>query len=98
MKDNQHNYQFILVLSPKTEDKEREKTLTKIESWLQSNKADIAKKEHTGSKDLVYAIKGLRKGDFWMLDIKCLVPLNLKELNLLLNREVNVIRYLILKI
>lgn len=97
MKDNQHKYQFVLVLDSKIEDVEREKTLNKIETWLKSNKTEVVKKEHTGAKDLVYAIRGLRKGDFWILDIACEVPLKLKELNLLLNRETSVIRYLIIK-
>ena len=98
MKEKQHNYQIILVLNPKTEDKDKDKVLAKIESWLKDNKAKIAKKEHTGNKELVYEIAKSRKGDFWLLDVEGENPLKLNELNLFLNREVNVIRYLILKV
>ena len=97
MKANKQNYQAILVLNPKTEDKEKEKILTKVATWLETNKAEIAKKDHVGSKELVYDIAGNRKGDFWVLEIEGEVPLKLTELNLYLNREANVIRYLILK-
>lgn len=97
MKENLYKYQFILVFGSKIEDKDREKTLTKIESWLTANKSEIVNKEHVGSKDLVYDIKGVRKGDFWLLDVVCKIPLKLKELSLLINREVTVIRYLIIK-
>jgi len=98
MKGNLHNYQVILVLNPKTEDKDKDKVLAKVESWLGSNKAKIAKKEHTGGKELVYEIAKGRKGDFWVLDVEAEAPLKLNELNLYLNREVSVIRYLILKV
>jgi ribosomal protein S6 len=98
MKGSLQNYQVILVLNPKTEDKDKDKILAKVESWLGGNKAKIAKKEHTGNKELVYEIAKERKGDFWILDVEAELPLKLNELNLFLNREVNVIRYLILKV
>ena len=96
MKGSKYQYQIILVLNPKTEDKE--KVLTKAYSWLESNNAEISNKDHMGLKDLVYEIKDNNKGDFWVLNINCKEPLKIKEFNLLLDREVNVIRYLILKI
>jgi len=95
MKGNKYQYQIILVLSPKTEDKE--KVLAKAYSWLESNKVEISNKDHMGLKDLVYEIKDNNKGDFWVLDVDSKEPLKIKEFNLLLDREVNVIRYLILK-
>jgi ribosomal protein S6 len=98
MKDNLNKYQLILVLNTKSEDKDKDKVLAKVESWLGANKAKLAKKEHTGNKDLVYEIAKSRKGDFWILDVEAELPLKLNELNLFLNREVNVIRYLILKV
>jgi ribosomal protein S6 len=98
MKEKQQKYQVILVLNSKTEDKDKDKILVKVESWLTENKAKIAKKDHTGNKDLVYEINKSRKGDFWVLDVEAELPLKLNELNLFLNREINVIRYLILKI
>ena len=98
MKGNQHNYQIILVLNPKAEDKDKDKVLAKVESWLGVNKAKIAQKTHTGIKELVYEIAKNRKGDFWLLDTEAEMPLKLNEINLFLNREANVIRYLILKV
>ena len=97
MKDNTIKYQMVLVLAPKTEEKDREKILAKVESWLGDHTGKIAKKDHWGMKDLVYKIVGNTKGDFWILDVEATKPVKLNELNLFLNREVNVIRYLILK-
>jgi ribosomal protein S6 len=93
--NNIHKYQMVTVLNPKTEDKD--KALNKVSSWLENNKAEVTNKDHMGSKELVYKIKGQTKGDFWVFDIESAQPLKLKELNLLLNRETNIIRYLILK-
>lgn len=96
MKENKYQYQIILVLNPKTEDKE--KVLAKAYSWLESNNIEISNKDHMGLKDLVYEIKDNNKGDFWVLAVNSKEPLKIKEFNLLLDREINVIRYLILKI
>ena len=97
MKDNKHNYQFVLVVSPKAEDKDKEKIFKKIDTWLEDNSAKMDKKDHVGNKELVYEIAGFRKGDFWVCDVAGEKPIKLTDLNLFLNRETNVIRYLILK-
>lgn len=95
MKGNKNKYQMVMVLNPKTEDKE--KTLDKLYSWIESNESEITNKDHVGLKELAYEINGHNKGDFWVLDVESVQPLKLKEFNLLLNREINIIRYLILK-
>jgi ribosomal protein S6 len=95
MKGNKYQYQIILVLGPKTENKE--KVLDKAYSWLKSNKTEIIKKDNLGLKDLAYKIEDYDRGDFWVLDVESEVPLKVKDFNLLLDREINIIRYLILK-
>lgn len=92
---NKHQYQMVAVLNPKTE--EKDKAFDKALSWLESHQAKVTNKDHVGMKELVYAIKDHDKGDFWIFDIESEETLKLKEFNLLLNREVNIIRYLILK-
>lgn len=96
MKGSNYQYQMVTVLNPKTEDKD--KTLNKVFSWMENNKVEITNKDHLGLKDLVYEINNQNKGDFWIFDIESLKPLKLKDLNLLLNRDINIIRYLILKV
>ena len=95
MKGNKYQYQIILVLNPKTEDKE--KVLSKASSWLESNNVEISSKDHFGLKDLAYEIKNNDRGDFWILNVGSAEPLKIKDFNLLLDRETNIIRYLILK-
>ena len=95
MKGNKYQYQIILVLNPKTEDKE--KVLNKAYGWLEANGAEITNKDHMGLKELAYEIQNHNKGDFWVLEVESKDSLKIKDFNLLLDRETNIIRYLILK-
>jgi len=94
MKGKKYQYQLIVVLNPKTE--EKEKVLKKATDWLENNKIEVSQ-DHMGLKDLAYEIGKESKGDFWVMDLTSESPLKMKDLNLLLNRESNIIRYLILK-
>jgi ribosomal protein S6 len=94
MKGNKNQYQLVLVLNPKTEDKES--ILKKVSTWFESKKVELTE-VHLGLKDLAYEIEKNNKGDFWTIDLSSESPIKLKEFNLLLNRESNIIRYLILK-
>ena len=55
-------------------------------------------KDQIGVKPLVYQIKNFDKADFWQLEVEADKPIKLAELNVFLNRELQVIRYLVLKI
>lgn len=94
MEGNKNQYQLVLVLNPKIEDKEA--VLKKVTSWLETKKIEF-NQVHVGQKELAYEIEKNTKGDFWSLDLESQSPIKIKELNLLLNRESNIIRYLILK-
>lgn len=88
-------YEVTVVFAPKTEEKSIETVFSKLEAmWIA---ATLEKKEHMGVKDLAYAIKGHKKGDFWILKITSDKTLKLNEINLFLNREPVVIRYLVIK-
>ena len=95
MKGKKYKYQLVVVLNPKVE--EKEKVFSKISAWLEGHKVELEKKDHFGLKDLIYEIEDNKKGDFWIMDLISEGALKLNELNVLLNRENNIIRYLILK-
>lgn len=97
MKDNKINYEIVVVFAPKTEEKTAEVTFAKVEKWLEASETKITKKEHMGQKDLEYPIKTFEKGDFWVLYTEGKKRVNVSDLNVMLNREVGVIRYLVLK-
>lgn len=85
------------MFNPKAEEKSKEKVLSKLGTMFQGLEAKVDSKEQLGTKELVYLIKKHDKGDFWNMKIKAKKPLNLKDVNVYLNRETEVIRYLILK-
>jgi ribosomal protein S6 len=88
-------YEVTVVFAPKTEEKATETFFSKLESmWIA---ATLEKKDHLGSKELAYPIKGHKKGDFWTLTFTADKSLKLNEANLYLNREPVVIRYLVIK-
>lgn len=97
MKDNKYKYQIVSVLNPKTEEKEKEAVLNKVSGWVDDSKAKVVTRNHFGMMDLVYKIRDFDKGDFWIFDVESEKPMQIKEFNLFLNREPNIIRYLILK-
>lgn len=97
MKENKNKYQFVLVFNPKAESEAVEKIIKKVGAFLEEKGASIAKKESQGMKELAYEVAGFRKGNFQLLDVEGDNPIKLTEINLFLNRESNVIRYLILK-
>jgi len=97
MSAKKFQYQTIVVLNSRLEEKQRDKSLEKIEEWAKEAGAEEIKKTHFGIKDLVYKVKKEDRGDFWIIDLTAQKPMNFKEYNLYLNREVNIIRYLVLK-
>ena len=94
MKGSKNQYQLILVLNPKTDDKEN--IIKKITTWLETKKVELTQ-VHLGLKELAYEILKNTKGDFWSIDLTSKSAIKLKDFNLMLNRESNIIRYLILK-
>jgi len=95
MKASKKKYELVVVLDPKTE--EKDKIFKKISTFLKGQDFAVEDKNHIGLKDLIYKIDDCEKGDFWGLELSGEKGLKLDELNVLLNREKNIIRYLILK-
>ena len=99
MKDtNKYKYELVVVFDPKAETKAKEKCLKEIEENIQEAKFNVDNRENFGIKDLAYKIKKLDKGDFWVFEISGKVAIKTKNLVLFLNRDKQIIRYLMLKI
>lgn len=98
MKDSNYKYEVIVVLNPKAESKDKEKTVKLIEDKIAEMAFKIDNRENLGNKALAYKIKGLDKGDFWVFTIGGNKPIKSTEFKLFLNRDIQIIRYLILKI
>lgn len=98
MKDSNYKYEVIVVLNPKAESKDKEKTIKLVEDKIAEMNLSVENRDNLGNKSLAYKVKGQDKGDFWVFTIGGAKPIKSKEFTLFLNRDVNVIRYLILKI
>jgi len=98
MKDSNYKYEVIVVLNPKAESKDKEKTIKLVEDKITGMSFLVDNRDNLGNKDLAYPIKGLNKGDFWVFTISGNKPIKSAEFKLFLNRDTQVIRYLILKI
>lgn len=99
MKDtNKYKYELVVVFDPKAETKAKEKCLKEIEENIQEAKFNVDSRENFGIKDLAYKIKKLDKGDFWVFEISGKEAIKIKNLVLFLNRDKQIIRYLMLKI
>ena len=99
MKDSlNYRYEVVVVLNPKAELKEKEKSLKLIEEEIGKLGYELEKREDLGTKTLAYEIVGQKKGDFWVFTIGGQEAIKSQEFILFLNREKNIIRYLILKI
>ncbi len=99
MKDSlNYRYEVVVVLNPKAELKEKEKSLKLIEEEIGKLGYQLETREDLGTKTLAYKIAGRQKGDFWVFTIGGKEAIKSKEFTLFLNREKNIIRYLILKI
>ena len=86
------------MLNPKAELKDKEKIIKIIEDKISEMSFEVGNREDLGSKILAYKVRGQEKGDFWVFTISGNKPIKSKEFKLFLNRETNIIRYLILKI
>ena len=96
MKSSKKKYQMILVVNPTMKDKDRDVLLEKIEKEIEKEGVKVKAKDHMGMKGFAYEIGGFNKGDFWIFDIRGKNGIKLDELNVFLNREAAIIRYLML--
>ncbi len=90
METKKFKYQLILVLDPALAEKDREALFKKIGDKFE-------KSEHLGVKEMQYKIKNIEKGDYWIFETETDKPIQMKEFNIYLNREIKIIRYLLLK-
>jgi ribosomal protein S6 len=91
--DTIKNYELITILSPKADagaSEEVKKQLTGF-GW------EITGEENMGTKKLAYQIRKLEKGNYWVWNLATKKPIDHKALNLTLNRNNNIIRYLLIK-
>lgn len=88
-------YTLVVVFNPTVAEKDL--PMDKLVGWIADIGGQVKAKNHLGIKDFAYEIGGFLKGNFWELIIESEKPLKLNALNVSINRETNIIRYIILK-
>ncbi len=92
-----HTYELIVAFAPSLEAKQSEALFASIADWVLSAGGTVSKKHSMGTKELAYPISGHNKADFYTFDIHAEVGMKLAELNLSLNRNPSIIRYMVSK-
>ena len=86
-------YEVVLVLKSSLSDKEREKLLDTVKSWLKGVK--VLKEESWGQKPLAYKIKREVSGVYHKFEMEAEnIPAGFEKL---LNAQDNVLRHLLLR-
>ena len=98
MKSNKNKYQAVIVLNPKLEEKERVVLGDKIVAEIEKEGLKVKAKKEWGLRDLAYKIKECETGMFMIYELVGKQSLKLDKLNTFLNRQAEIIRFLILKI
>lgn len=86
-------YEIVLEFSPKAE----EKVVGAVAEQFKKFGWKDGKMEHLGVKLLAYPIAEQMKADFWVFEVSGKAEVTFKEINLYLNRNTDIIRYLVLK-
>lgn len=97
MKDKK-NYQFVLVLKPELSAKDKKVLLESTEAELAKIGLNVDGKKEMGLMSLAYEIEDFDQAEFFDYNLTSgQDSVDIAELNLFLNREENIIRYLFLK-
>jgi len=90
-------YELVLVLPPNLPAKEQEVLLKRLKEELKKSGAKVVKEEKWGKKALAYQIEGYQAGVYFCWQVSFSTSPSLKEINLYLKREKNILRYLWVK-
>ncbi len=90
-------YELAVEFLPTLPEKTKNTVWTGLMAFLDAMKISLGKQENMGVKELAYPIAGSRKAELIVCPMECAKPIDTKTISVYLNREANIIRYLILK-
>jgi len=91
-------YEFIFVLPPNLEKQDQTSLFTKVKEVIAKGEGKVVKETDWGQKDLAYPIKDRVRGQYFIWQVSFPKNPSLRNTDLLLNRETNVLRYLWVKL
>ena len=98
MKSSKNKYQIVIVFDPKLIEKDRVVLEDKLTAEIEKEGMKVKGKKELGSKDLAYQIDKKDTGMFVTFEVKGKVGFKSSGLNVFLNRQTEIIRFLILKV
>ena len=92
-----NHYESVFILNPVLSDDQVKETVTKIESFLTKNGAEIISAENWGLKKLAYPIQNKQSGFYNLIDFNAPSKIiNILEIEL--KRDERIMRYLNVKL
>lgn len=92
---SKHRYQLVVVFAGSATSQEA--TVKKVLAWFKANDLSVVEDKKMGTIELAYPIAKQKKGDFWVWEVEADKAVAANSLRVMLDREKEVIRYLILK-
>ena len=90
------NYEVLYILSPSISDEERDATIEKFKSYIESNGGQIAGIDKWGLKQLAYPIKFKKEGHYVLMTYNAPAEASIAMGKLMLITE-NILRHIIIK-
>ncbi len=91
-------YEFIFILPPNLEKKDQASLLKRVEGEIAKAKGVVDKQNDWGLKTLAYLIKNQAEGQYFVWEVSFAENPLLREVDLFLNREDQMLRYLWIKL
>jgi len=90
-------YEFVFIVKPDLGTDKSKKLLDSLEEEVKKAGGKVEKQDSWGEKQLAYEIKKLRRGEYFLWRLSFAGAPRLDELNVFLNREESILRYLFIK-
>ena len=90
------NYEVLYILSPSITDEEREATISKFKTYVESNGGTVAGIDKWGLKPLAYPIKFKNEGHYVLMNYSANADASIAMGKLMLINE-NILRHIIVK-
>jgi len=88
---------MMLIVNPQMDEEALQATLNKVSGWVTANKGEVIKTDIWGTRRLAYPIKGLRDGQYVVLQFK-MDPKATRPLEHNLKMSEEIVRYLLVKL
>ena len=91
------NYEFTFIIAPTVEDDNIQAVVDKVTAWIESIDGQVTTVDHWGRRELAYQIQDFSEGSYVFMET-LLEPNTLNELERNLKLDLDIIRYLLVRV